>query len=91
MPARCRTDSTEQYVEVGVTNVSENSAKFGEYNGLEKSGVTGNVGIDVRGGASYDSDDATRFRLQGTDLGLENRSLQGEYGPARQIPHQSEV
>jgi hypothetical protein len=60
-------------VEVGVTNTSENSAKFGEYNGLEKQGAHANVGIDVRGGSSYDSESATRFRIKGTDLPPELR------------------
>jgi hypothetical protein len=69
-----------QSVEVGVEGVSKSSAKAGEYNGLEKSGahVIGN--FDLRGGAPYDSGDATRWRISGTDLGLETREVRGEYG-----------
>src|ERR1035437_11132759 len=67
-------------VELGVGAVSEGSFKYGEYNGLEKKGAYGIGNVDLRGGAAYDSDSAQRWRLKGADLGLETRSLQGEYG-----------
>src|SRR5450756_1477043 len=67
-------------VELGVGAVSEGSFKYGEYNGLEKKGAYGIGNIDLRGGAAYDSDSAQRWRIKGTDLGLETRNLQGEYG-----------
>lgn len=73
------TGPTKQ-IEIGIGNVSRDSAKFGEYNGLNKKGpyVIGN--FDLRGGGAYDSNDASRWRLKGTDLGIETRNLQGEYG-----------
>jgi Putative outer membrane beta-barrel porin, MtrB/PioB len=67
-------------VEVGIGDVSDNSYKFGEFNGLQKKGAYGIFNFDLRGGA-YDSDsDATRWRFNGTDLGLDTRNLSGEYG-----------
>ena len=67
-------------IEIGIGNVSNDSAKFGEYNGLDKKGPYAIGNFELRGGGAYNSNDATRWRLQGTDLGLETRNLQGEYG-----------
>jgi MtrB/PioB family decaheme-associated outer membrane protein len=67
-------------VELGVGAVSEGSFKYGEYNGLEKKGAYGIGNVDLRGGAAYDSDSTQRWRIKGTDLGLETRNLSGEYG-----------
>lgn len=79
-------------VEIGVTYTNPNNDnrganskgndtayKYGEYNGLQRKGATAIGNIDLRGGA-YDSDDATRWRVTGTDLGLETRNLSVEYG-----------
>lgn len=68
------------YVEVGAGNVSKDSFKFGEYNGLERKGVYGVGNLDLRGGGSYDSDNAQRWRIKGTNLGLDTRDVTGEYG-----------
>jgi MtrB/PioB family decaheme-associated outer membrane protein len=62
------------------SNGNNTSYKFGEYNGLEKKGAYGDINIDLRGGGAYDSENATRYRVIGTDLGLETRNLQAEYG-----------
>ena len=67
-------------VNAGVVGVSKDSNKAGEYDGLEKKGLRPTGNLDLRGGGSYDSGDATRWRIQGTDLGLETRNLQAEYG-----------
>lgn len=67
-------------VELGAGYVSRDSFKFGEYNGLEKKGLYGIANIDLRGGAAFDSADATRWRVTGADLGLETRELTAEYG-----------
>jgi len=67
-------------LEVGVRNVSSGSFKAGEYNGLEKNGASAIVNIDARGGGSYDSEDAARWRVTGNELGLETRNLSVEYG-----------
>src|SRR5215471_7975434 len=65
-------------VEVGAQYVTDDSRKFGEYNGLDKKGgyVIGN--IDMRGGDGPEG--AYRWRVYGLDLGLDSRYLLGEVG-----------
>jgi len=68
-------------IELGLGNVSDQSFKFGEYNGLhEKDGfAVGNADI------SYRDPDASYLDLSATDIGLDTRSLsidgglRGEY------------
>jgi len=67
-------------VEVGAVYVNRDSAKFGEYNGLDKRGTTANGSFQVFGGDRYDSDSAFRWSIKGRDLGLSNRRLEGEVG-----------
>lgn len=67
-------------VDLGVGAVSDSSFKFGEYNGLENSGPFGIGNFDFRGGASFDSKDTWRWRIKGTNLGLENRNVYAEFG-----------
>ena len=62
------------------TNGDKTSYKFGEYNGLYQRGTTFIGNFDLRGGGAYDSSDTTRWRLTGRDLGLDTRSVSGEYG-----------
>ena len=62
--------------------VSQGSQKFGEYNGLNKQGGYINGNINVRGGDGYKnnaSGDTTRWTIQGTDLGLSDRSASVGY------------
>jgi MtrB/PioB family decaheme-associated outer membrane protein len=61
-------------------NGNDTAYKFGEYNGLYRKGTTAIGNFDLRGGGAYDSNDATRWRLVGRDLGLDTRSVNGEYG-----------
>ena len=70
----------EKRIQFGVGGVSAGSFKFGEYNGLENSGPFGIGNLDLRGGAAYDSNDTWRWRLQGSNLGLENRNLILDFG-----------
>jgi len=67
-------------IEIGVTNVGSSSYKFGEYNGLGRDGVYGDVNVDLRGGGAWDSEDATRWSVTGTNLGLDTRNISAEYG-----------
>ena len=67
-------------VDIGLGNVGSRSAKFGEYNGLGKSGAVGIGNVDLYGGGAYDSNDATRWRVRGNNLGLETRDLSVDYG-----------
>ena len=66
-------------VELGVGGVTDTSWKFGQYNGLNDSGVYGIGNFDIRGGGAYDSDDATRWQVTGKNIGLDTRSFTGEY------------
>jgi MtrB/PioB family decaheme-associated outer membrane protein len=66
--------------EVGGGGVTDGSFKAGEYNGLQKKGVFFIGDLDIRGGGAYDSGDATRYRIRGTDLGLDTRTFSAEYG-----------
>ena len=68
------------YVEAGAGYVSEDSFKFGEYNGLFRQGLFGIFNLGIFGGAAWDSDDPTRWQIAGTDLGLETRDIRAEYG-----------
>jgi MtrB/PioB family decaheme-associated outer membrane protein len=67
-------------IEVGAGYVSDDSAKFGEYNGLSNKGIYGIFNFDLRGGGNYENGDPTRWRATGTDLGLETRDIHLEYG-----------
>jgi MtrB/PioB family decaheme-associated outer membrane protein len=66
-------------IEAGVGGVTQDSWKFGQYNGLNKSGAFGIGNFDIRGGGDYDSNDATRWRITGSNIGLENRRFTGDY------------
>ena len=62
--------------------VSQGSQKFGEYNGLNKQGGYINGNINVRGGDGYKNNangDTSRWSIQGTDLGLTDRSASAGY------------
>jgi MtrB/PioB family decaheme-associated outer membrane protein len=66
----------KNYVEFGLGDVSGSSAKFGEYNGLNKSGLYGIGNFDFRGGTSYGQNLGTlRWGAFGTDLGTTSREL----------------
>ncbi len=66
--------------ELGAGGVTDGSFKAGEYNGLQGKGGFFLGDVDLRGGGAYDSGDATRYRIRGTDLGLATRSFSAEYG-----------
>ncbi|MGZ4827209.1 MAG: MtrB/PioB family outer membrane beta-barrel protein, partial [Terriglobales bacterium] len=70
----------DKKVEIGVGGVSDDSFKFGEYNGLQNQGPFGVGRFDLRGGAAYDSGSTWRWRLSGTNLGLETRNLFADFG-----------
>src|ERR1700694_4788643 len=67
-------------VEVGAGYVSQDSFKFGQYNGLFNRGFYGIFNFDVRSADAYDSDSALRWRVVGTDLGLDTRKISAEIG-----------
>jgi len=65
-------------IEIGALYVDKSSAKFGEYNGLDKSGGYFIGNFRLYGTTNPDS--AFRWRVQGTDLGLDTRSVIGDVG-----------
>ena len=66
-------------VEMGVTSVSRESAKFGEYNGLDESRVYGIANINLQGGNGYDQGDSNiRWQIKGVDLGTTSREVGAE-------------
>jgi len=68
-------------IEVGPGNVGDDSFKAGEYTGLNDKGVFGIGNVDVRGGNSgYNTATTQRWRIKGTDLGLDTRSLAADVG-----------
>ena len=79
-PAVAELTQQSSSVEVGVGYVGSDSFKFGEYNGLGSQGAYGIGNFDLRGGGSYDSGNPTRWRVRGSDLGLDTRDLSAEYG-----------
>ena len=58
-------------VEVGIGNVSDKSARFGTYTGLQRKGAYAVVG----GSATWRETDGLYADLQASDLGLDSRSL----------------
>lgn len=74
---RALTEATSS-VEVGVLNVNQDSAKFGEYSGLDKKRVYGIGELELLGGDGPDG--AFRWNVLGRNLGLDSRSLAGEVG-----------
>lgn len=69
----------ENTIEWGVLGVSQSSAKFGEYSGLNKSGAYGIGNLDVRGGSAYDENETggtQRWSIRGSNLGLSSRDAQ---------------
>ena len=65
-------------VEAGVLDVSRDSQKFGEYNGLNKSGAYAIGNFRLFGGNGDDG--AFRWRLFGDNLGLDSRGVYGDVG-----------
>jgi MtrB/PioB family decaheme-associated outer membrane protein len=65
-------------VEVGAIHVNKDSAKFGEYTGLNQSGASFVGNLNVRGGRAYtdkDNGGTQRWSIKATDIGLTSRSM----------------
>ena len=83
MSARAEDDEAKalmtpvNFVDVQGLWVSQSSAKFGEYNGLNKSGGYINGDLGIYWGSAYSDNEnggTMRSQLTGTNLGLTNRS-----------------
>ena len=63
-------------VEIGGSYTSKDSAKFGEYNGLDKKGLRLHGDINLKGGDSYGQGLGTkRWTINATDLGTTSREM----------------
>ncbi|MDD4977590.1 MAG: MtrB/PioB family decaheme-associated outer membrane protein [Gallionella sp.] len=70
-------------VEIGVGNVSQKSAKFGEYNGLDKKGANLIGNFSIKGGDAYSpfgESGPMRWGITGSDLGTTSRELGASVG-----------
>jgi MtrB/PioB family decaheme-associated outer membrane protein len=78
-PARQLTQPTNR-IELGGGYVSDDSFKFGQYNGLFNKGLYGIFNLDMRSADALDSESAIRWRVNATDLGLDTRTVKAEIG-----------
>jgi len=78
-PAVTELTTPHSTVDVGGGYVSQSSYKFGQYNGLSKEGGFAIGDLNLQGGGNYDSDSVMRWRLLGSDLGLDTRSGQFDF------------
>lgn len=84
------------FIELGFLHQHESSYKLGEYNGFSDQGTKLLGNFLIRDRATYDSDSSNYWTISGNDIGLDSRSVFGEYaeqGKYRvfihydQIPH----
>ncbi|NIP49987.1 MAG: MtrB/PioB family decaheme-associated outer membrane protein [Gammaproteobacteria bacterium] len=67
-------------VELGLIYNSEDSFKFGEYTGIVDEGFYADFNFNVDLLTPYDDDSTRYMEFYGTDVGLDSRSVYGEYG-----------
>jgi MtrB/PioB family decaheme-associated outer membrane protein len=79
-PAWTELVQPKRTIELGVAASSRYSAKAFEYSGWTDKGPSAFANIDLRGGGAYDSDDTSRWQVNGTQLGSKAPSLAIEYG-----------
>jgi len=79
-PAVAELTQRTNFIEAGVGYVTDSSFKFGQYNGLFDKGAYGIFNFDVRNSIPYDTDSAVRWRILGTNLGLDTRTVYAEGG-----------
>lgn len=68
-------------IEAGAIYVDKASAKFGEFNGLQRDGTQALLGFQLRGGGAYnpESGSVRRWSVFGKNLGLDVREVGGQY------------
>src|SRR5664279_5428002 len=71
-PAVVALTQPTNFIEAGAGYVTDSSFKFGQYNGLFDKGPFGILNFDVRDGTPYDANSTTRWRIVGTNLGLDD-------------------
>jgi MtrB/PioB family decaheme-associated outer membrane protein len=65
-------------IELGAGSNNATSAKAEEWTGIQHKGAFPLLNFELQGGGAYDSKDANRWRIVGTDLGTDSRSLSFE-------------
>ncbi|HET9485422.1 MAG TPA: MtrB/PioB family decaheme-associated outer membrane protein [Xanthomonadales bacterium] len=71
---------TRNWVEIGAGWVSDDSFRFGKYNGLEDEGLFPILDFELGRRGAWDSDDTSYWRVAGSDVGLSTRELEYEAG-----------
>ena len=66
-------------LEIGAGAVSDDSYRFGEYNGLEDQGAFLLGNLDLNGGGRHDSDSVRRWGLHADNLGLQTGGAEFNY------------
>ncbi len=79
-PTAAELTTPRSTVEIGVEEINKSSFDAGRYDGRYRQGPNTIGNVDLYGGGSYDSNDATRWQLHGHDLGYASRDLEAEYG-----------
>lgn len=67
-------------IDVGGAYVSDKSARFGRYTGLNEQGPYGIGSFTLRGRDEWNSGGTRYWDFEGTNLGLDSRSISGAYG-----------
>ncbi len=67
-------------VEAGLGFLSDDAFRYGRYTGLTDSGVFAVLGFDIFKRGAWDGDDATYWRAEAENLGLDSREAAFEYG-----------
>jgi len=80
--AQALADLTEvrSEIEIGICSASDDSFRFGRYNGLEDQGLSAIVNLDLMRRGAYDGSSAAYWSVQARDLGLDTRSAHVEFG-----------
>jgi len=66
-------------IELGVGYTTQDSLKFGEYNGLEDKGAHAIGNLDIRKHSVIGDGVGSYWELKGTNLGLDDRTISGKY------------
>lgn len=67
-------------VEIGIGFITQDSFRFGKFNGLEDDGPYGVFNIDYYKRGAWDGDDADYVRVRARNLGLDSRSVDAQAG-----------
>lgn len=70
----------DNHISLGFHHVSDDSYRFGRFNGLQDEGTVGVLGLEYQKKPVHDSGDTTYFGVSLKDLGLDTVSLNAEYG-----------